>query len=212
MLMAIVAFLADSLTRCRCTTDRSSHQTTRKIRNCQSGHSRAPAFLPGHCGAHKNTTHPEREAATAVTRAPRVRRLDLASEVQALYVEAQAAALSLELARSRVEIAETLANEVQRRVDEARDPLFAGTRARTQLAEARVDLGLAEHAFEAALARLALLTGGDPRSIGVVTSGFLEAEEIAITTADLTPVDLAVFQGCGGGDTTAAAAATTASP
>ncbi|OZA91712.1 MAG: hypothetical protein B7X57_09725, partial [Erythrobacter sp. 34-65-8] len=51
-----------------------------------------------------------------------VRRLDLASEVQALYVEAQAAALSLELARSRVEIAETLANEVQRRVDEARDP------------------------------------------------------------------------------------------
>lgn len=123
-----------------------------------------------------------------------VRRLDLASEVQALYVEAQAAALSLELARSRVEIAETLANEVQRRIDEARDPLFAGTRARTQLAEARVDLGLAEHAFEAALARLALLTGGDPRSIGVVTSGFLEAEEIAITTADLTPVDLAVFQ------------------
>ena len=123
-----------------------------------------------------------------------VRRLDLASEVQALYVEAQAAALSLELARSRVEIAETLANEVQRRVDEARDPLFAGTRARTQLAEARVDLGLAEHAFEAALARLALLTGGDPGSIGVVTSGFLEAEEIAITNADLTPVDLAVFQ------------------
>ena len=123
-----------------------------------------------------------------------VRRLDLAREVQALYVEAQAAALSLELARSRVEIAETLANEVQRRVDEARDPLFAGTRARTQLAEARVDLGLAEHAFEAALARLALLTGGDPRSIGVVTSGFLEAEEIAITNADLTPVDLAVFQ------------------
>ena len=123
-----------------------------------------------------------------------VRRLDLASEVQALYVEAQAAALSLELAKSRVEIAETLANEVQRRVDEARDPLFAGTRARTQLAEARVDLGLAEHAFEAALARLALLTGGDPRSIRVVTSGFLEAEEIAITTADLTPVDLAVFQ------------------
>ncbi|UBS33447.1 TolC family protein [Altererythrobacter sp. N1] len=123
-----------------------------------------------------------------------VRRLDLASEVQALYVEAQAAALSLELARSRVEIAETLANEVQRRVDEARDPLFAGTRARTQLAEARVDLGLAEHAFEAALARLALLTGGDPGSIGVVTSGFLEAEEIASISADLTPVDLAVFQ------------------
>ena len=123
-----------------------------------------------------------------------VRRLDLAREVQALYVEAQAAALSLELARSRVEIAETLANEVQRRVDEARDPLFAGTRARTQLAEARVDLGLAEHAFEAALARLALLTGGDPGSIGVVTSGFLEAEEIASISADLTPVDLAVFQ------------------
>ena len=123
-----------------------------------------------------------------------VRRLDLASEVHALYVEAQAAALSLELAKSRVEIAETLANEVQRRVDEARDPLFAGTRARTQLAEARVDLGLAEHAYAAALARLALLTGGDRASIGIVTSGFLNAPEVVADPADLTPVDLAVFR------------------
>lgn len=123
-----------------------------------------------------------------------VRRLDLAREVQALYVEAQAAALSLELARSRVEIAEALATEVQRRVDEARDPLFAGTRARTQLAEARVDLGLAEHAFAAALARLALLTGGDRANIRVVTSGFLDAPEVAVGPVDLTPIDLAVFQ------------------
>lgn len=123
-----------------------------------------------------------------------VQRLDLARDVQSLYVEAQSAALSVELARSRVEIAETLANEVQRRVDEARDPLFAGTRARTQLAEARVDLGLAEHAYSAALARLALITGTDPTRIEVVTSGFLSAVEVVVGPVDLTPVDLAVFE------------------
>ena len=69
-----------------------------------------------------------------------IRRLDLARQVQELYVETQIAALDLELARSRVEIAAALQAEVQRRVDGARDPLFAGTRARTELAEAEVDL------------------------------------------------------------------------
>ncbi|MEP0562392.1 MAG: TolC family protein [Qipengyuania citrea] len=123
-----------------------------------------------------------------------VRRLDLAREVQELYVEAQSAALTLELAKSRVEIAETLAKEVQRRVDEARDPLFAGTRVRTQLAEARVDLGLAGHAYTAALASLALLTGGDPEGMDVVTTGFLDPSEVVVGPVDLTPVDLAVFE------------------
>lgn len=123
-----------------------------------------------------------------------IRRLDLAKDVQELYVETQAAALELELTRSRVEIARTLLKEVQRRVDEARDPLFAGTRARTELAEAEVDLELAEHALVAAKARLALLTGTDLSDATVVTDGFLEMPEVAPQGADLSSIDLAVYE------------------
>ena len=122
-----------------------------------------------------------------------IRRLDLAKQVQQLYVEAQAAALRLELAKSRVEIAQTLQREVKRRVDDARDPLFAGTRARTQLAEAKVDLELAQHALDAAKARLTLLTGGSA-SIAIVTAGFLEPKAVASDGAALSSVDLALFE------------------
>ncbi|MXO70266.1 TolC family protein [Alteraurantiacibacter buctensis] len=123
-----------------------------------------------------------------------IRRLDLVRDVQQLYVEAQAAQLALELARSRVEIAEVLVTEVQRRVDEARDPLFAGTRARTELAEARVDLELAEHEAEATISRLTLMTGGDPAAISIVTTGFLDLADLAPVTEDLTAAELALFE------------------
>lgn len=123
-----------------------------------------------------------------------IRRLDLAKQVQELYVEAQAATLRLELARSRVEIAAKLQSEVKRRVDDARDPLFAGTRARTELAEAKVDLELAEHALEAAKARLALLMGEDAQDFEVVTTGFLEARPVSSDMAVFSSVDLAVFE------------------
>lgn len=123
-----------------------------------------------------------------------IRRLDLAKEVQELYVEAQAATLKLELARSRVEIAQRLQTEVQRRVTSARDPLFAGTRARTQLAEAKVDLELADHALIAAKKRLALLTGGDPAVFSIVTTGFLGIPPLRVAADDLASVDLALFE------------------
>ncbi|MDF1835611.1 MAG: TolC family protein, partial [Alteraurantiacibacter sp. bin_em_oilr2.035] len=123
-----------------------------------------------------------------------IRRLDLARQVQELYVETQVAALELELARSRVEIAAALQTEVQRRVDGARDPLFAGTRARTELAEAEVDLELAEHALEAAKIRLAMLTGSDPDQFSVVTDGFLETEPLSLTADDLPSIDLALYE------------------
>ncbi len=123
-----------------------------------------------------------------------IRRLDLARQVQELYVETQVAALELELARSRVEIAGALQTEVQRRVDGARDPLFAGTRARTELAEAEVDLELAEHALDAAKIRLSMLTGSDPDQISVVTDGFLETEPLSLTVNDLSSIDLALYE------------------
>ena len=114
-----------------------------------------------------------------------IRRLDLAKAVQELYVEAQAATLKLELARSRLEIAQRLQAEVQRRVASARDPLFAGTRARTQLAEAKVDLELADHALIAAKTRLALLTGGNPSTFSLVTTGFLGMPSLRVAANEL---------------------------
>lgn len=123
-----------------------------------------------------------------------VRRLDLAKQVQELYVETQAAALELALTKSRVEIAQQLQTEVKRRVDDARDPLFAGTRARTQLAEAKVDLELAEHAAEAAKARLALLIGGEPEAMTIVTAGFLEPKPLAADPTAFGSIDLALYE------------------
>lgn len=121
-----------------------------------------------------------------------VRRLETATAVQRLYVEVQAAEASIGIARERVAIAEQLAREVGRRVTEARDPLFAGTRARTQLAEAKVDLKLAEHARDAALRRLASLWGGDATGLTVDAGRFLMVEG---PTGLLQPAaaDLAIF-------------------
>ncbi|WP_188821301.1 TolC family protein [Novosphingobium indicum] len=123
-----------------------------------------------------------------------IQRLDLAQQVQELYVEVQSAALDLELAKSRVEIARKLQVEVKRRVDDARDPLFAGTRARTQLAEAMVDLELAEHALDAAKARLALLTGSDAAAISVITAGFLEPQPPEVALDEFASIDLALYE------------------
>jgi cobalt-zinc-cadmium efflux system outer membrane protein len=121
-----------------------------------------------------------------------VRRLDIATAVQRLYVEVQIAEANIATARERVSIAEQLAREVGRRVAEARDPLFAGTRARTQLAEARVDLELAEHARDAAVTRLVSLWGGARTGVTVSSAGFLE---MTTPPAGLRPaaVDLAVY-------------------
>jgi len=124
-----------------------------------------------------------------------VRRLDLAKRVQELYVEAQTAELNVELARNRVEIAAQLEKEVKRRVDDARDPLFAGTRARTELEQAKVDLELAEHAAEAAKSRLALLIGsGSAESLDVSTEGFLELAPANVAPDAFAAPDLAVYE------------------
>ncbi len=122
-----------------------------------------------------------------------IRRLEIATAVQRLYVEAQATEAMVGIARDRVAIAEQLSREVGRRVTDARDPLFAGTRARTQLAEARVDLEIAEHARDAALTRLALLLGEPAGQFTVGRGNFLDVEE---ATAALQPaaVDVAIFE------------------
>ncbi len=122
-----------------------------------------------------------------------VRRLETATAVQRLYVEVQAAEAGIGIARERVAIAEQLAREVGRRVAEARDPLFAGTRARTQLAEAKVDLELVEHARDAAKVRLAALWDGNATALTIPADRFLMLD-VPAGTPQPAVADLAIFE------------------
>ena len=103
-----------------------------------------------------------------------VTRLDIIALVQRHFVEVQATEAEIAIAREKVAVAEALNREVARRVSSARDPLFAGTRARTQLAEARVDLELAIHARDKAKDRLAAIWGGSAAGLEISDARFLE--------------------------------------
>jgi cobalt-zinc-cadmium efflux system outer membrane protein len=83
-----------------------------------------------------------------------IRRLDRLELVQGAWAEALAAQAEFEIARERLALVERFQIEVQRRVDMARDPLFAGARARAELAQARIDFD--EAATRARLARATL--------------------------------------------------------
>jgi cobalt-zinc-cadmium efflux system outer membrane protein len=113
-----------------------------------------------------------------------VQRLELIATVQRQFVRVQAAEAAIGLARRRLEIAQELHREVARRVASARDPIFAGTRAETGIAEAQVDLELAIHERDAALTRLSSLWGGSPADLTVSTAGFLD---LAAVPGPLSP-------------------------
>lgn len=120
-----------------------------------------------------------------------VARLDLAEAVQRLFVEVQATTVVAMLADEQLGIARQLQREVQRRVDGARDPLFAGTRAQTQLAEAEVDLEIAEHARDAAMIRLTAMWRGKPIGLKVSAEDFLTFEDGEANAP--SPADLAIY-------------------
>jgi len=112
----------------------------------------------------------KREARTGVAQAEltlargrgAVRALDLFAEVQAAWVEALAAEASITVAEERLTVAERLEREVARRVSAARDPLFAGERARTALAQARIAKDQAVETSRQARAALAAFWAGGP--------------------------------------------------
>jgi cobalt-zinc-cadmium efflux system outer membrane protein len=83
-----------------------------------------------------------------------IRRLDRLEQVQRAWAEALGAQADLEIARERLALAERFQVEVQRRVDMARDPLFAGARAEAELAQAQIDFDQA--GIQARLARATL--------------------------------------------------------
>lgn len=103
-------------------------------------------------------------------------RLEVAARVQRAYVEATAANAAIAVAGDRLAAARSLAREVNRRVSAARDPLFAGTRAATRVAEAEVELELAEHAYKAALVRLTALWGGPSETVTLAAPDFLKLD------------------------------------
>lgn len=89
-----------------------------------------------------------------------VRRLDLIEQVQVAWVEAHSADAMIALAERRLAVAIGLERDVARRVAAARDPLFAGERARTAVAQARIDLDRARDNARQARQRLAAFWRG----------------------------------------------------
>ena len=83
-----------------------------------------------------------------------IRRLDRLEQVQRAWAEALGAQADLEISRERLALAERFQTEVQRRVEMARDPLFAGARAEAELAQAQIDFDQAK--IQARLARATL--------------------------------------------------------
>lgn len=125
-----------------------------------------------------------------------VRRLEIISDVQLAYVEVQAAEAAIGVARERLAIAQSVATEVDRRVASARDPIFAGTRARASVAEAEVDLELAVHARDAALVRLSQWWGGSADRLIVPIGRFLDLAPMA-GPMEPSPTISAIYQAAG---------------
>lgn len=122
-----------------------------------------------------------------------VARLDLIRTVQQIFVEAQAAQARIGIAEERLRVARELSGEVGRRVASAKDPVFAGTRARTGVAEAQVEVRLAVRARDAAVKRLAAYWGGSEGERIVSESDFLDLAPVAGLTRP-SPADLTVYE------------------
>jgi len=110
----------------------------------------------------------KREARTGLARAQldtvrlrgAVRSLDLLRDVEVAYAEALAAEADLLIADARLVAVVSAQRDVDRRVKSARDPLFAGSRAETIVAQAEIARDEARAAAAAARANLAAYWGG----------------------------------------------------
>lgn len=87
--------------------------------------------------------------------------LDLVRDVQLAYFDALAAQELVVIETERLRTAESLNTSVARRVQAARDPLMAGARAQSGLAEAHIAVARAQANAATARARLASYFGGD---------------------------------------------------
>ncbi|MDP3745651.1 MAG: TolC family protein [Phenylobacterium sp.] len=112
----------------------------------------------------------KREARTGQARAEldvarlrgEVRRLDFVRDVQTAYAEALATEAELLVAEARLIAAHAAQRDIARRVKSARDPLFAGSRAEAQTAQAEIARDRAREAARMARAALAAFWNGAP--------------------------------------------------
>lgn len=145
--------------------------------------------LGGKRDARMGLARREREAAEArVT----IARLNLLQQVQIAYGEALAADAEVRLAEERLEVARFLAREVARRIASARDPEFAGERAKSQVASAELALEQAKLNASAALQRLGSYWagGGSYRlDMRIFEATDVPAAAEAAASADLTVLE-----------------------
>lgn len=110
-----------------------------------------------------------------------MRRQDLLYEVELAYLAVQKADADLVVALERFELARETVTAVQRRVEAARDPLMAGAKAQTVLADAEIGVENARRISEGAKMRLASFWGGDT-AFSVDTVAYGNAVTPALST------------------------------
>jgi cobalt-zinc-cadmium efflux system outer membrane protein len=110
----------------------------------------------------------KRQARTGVARAERdlivangrIKLFDLMTGVQALWIEAVVAEAEARLAQDRLVLAKQAQTEVTRRVKAARDPLFAGSLADSDVAQAQIAVDQTRQKADAIKAQIAAYWNG----------------------------------------------------
>ncbi|WP_241004585.1 TolC family protein [Brevundimonas fontaquae] len=133
-----------------------------------------------------------RSEGALVAATARVRRLDRLEQVQRAWAEALAAEAEVAIARERLDLAEQFQTEVQRRVDMARDPLFAGARAEAELAQAQIDFDQAEIAARIAKISLAKFWEG-PANFSLGGTAFEDTSAARVIIDGVAQADLDIF-------------------
>ncbi len=142
-----------------------------------------PVELGGKRSARVTLAERQRDASAARAL---IARLDLFEAVQRAFTAAALADAEIGLAEERLKIARELDAELGRRIARARDPEFAGARARTRIADAELSLRQAQLSAEAARARLASYWGGagdfvvDARGLETPRAPVLDASTLTV--------------------------------
>lgn len=120
-------------------------------------------------------------------------RLDRLETVQRAWTEVLTTEAALRIARERMELAEQFMVEVQRRVDAARDPLFAGARVEAELAQAQIEFDQADVA--ARMARILLVKHWDgPADFTLGEHTFEDTSAARVAAGEPAQADLDVFR------------------
>jgi cobalt-zinc-cadmium efflux system outer membrane protein len=119
----------------------------------------------------------------------RLRMLDVLGQVQAAWVDVLAAEAAIPVADERLAVAQRLEREVARRVGRALDPLFAGERARTAVAQARITRDQAVENARIARASLAAWWGGGP-DFQIDARAFFQVADMAPVGEDIVDLGL----------------------